>query len=351
MNLNRRAFPWKSGWRHCVLASLLVLACQTQGRDGVDGETHFLKSCSPSKDSCGDGLKCLCGVCSLACNQSSTCEAFGGAVCVEQADACGSSGTMGHCDVGCESDSNCSFVSPFHVCDNGMCRTQSPGSASEGPAPTQEAAPDSGTLVDCPLAEASPNEMLIIGDSYFAGSHEMTAFLEDLARKAGVLAPGERYRDSSRVTTNTLALGGQGITGQYDEAVADSPAKVVVMNGGGADALLTSCAATDASCSDFGAAANAAETLLAEMSANGVQQVVYAYYPDVADVGLRERIDTLRTMLEPVCTNSSVPCRWLDLRSHFGEHDEYFAPGGTFPSTDGSRAMAEAIWALLIDGC
>ena len=100
----------------------------------------------------------------------------------------------------------------------------------------------------CERGTVPANQVLVIGDSFFATSHQITAYLEGLARNAGAVSVGERYRDRSSLLANALALGGNGIADQYTSGVSEAEVKVVIMNGGGADALLGSCDSANASC-------------------------------------------------------------------------------------------------------
>jgi hypothetical protein len=194
--------------------------------------------------------------------------------------------------------------------------------------------------------------VLLLGDSFFASSHQITAYLEDLARSAGVLQVGQRYRDNSSQLNNALALAGNGIAGQYERGKAEGSVRVVIMNGGGADVLGSRCEAPLADCPALLDAAAAAAQLFEQMAADGVSDVLYAFYKDNLDVSLREKIDALRPLIQAACENSPVPCHWLDLRPTFaGHYDEYVLPDGMNPTDAGSRATAEAIWATMQREC
>jgi len=204
----------------------------------------------------------------------------------------------------------------------------------------------------CPASNVSANEVAILGDAFFATSHEITGFLEDAARQSGVLSKGERYRDYSNLTANTLALGGNGIASQYESAVAESAVKVVVMTGGGADVLLGSCDTISPECPLLVDAANAATDLLQRLAKDGVEQVVYVFYPNPLDAKLQAEVDTLRPLLVRVCQDSPVPCHWLDLRPAFaGNEATYLEPPGIAPTMDGARASAHAIWSVMQRQC
>jgi hypothetical protein len=205
---------------------------------------------------------------------------------------------------------------------------------------------------DCPESHVAANEVIVLGDSFVAVNHNLTAFLEDFARQSGALSAGERYRDYSSLVANTLALGGNGIADQFERANADSPVRVVIMNGGGADVLVGSCESLTPDCPLIREAVDAAGALLASMADAGVEHVVYAFYPDPTDPELREGIDVLRPLIETACAESPVPCHWIDLRSTFaGAESTYVAADGMNPTREGARASAETIWETLRRAC
>jgi hypothetical protein len=214
-----------------------------------------------------------------------------------------------------------------------------------------DAAGDAASPAACPIGKAAANQVLVMGDSFFGNTHQITAYLEELARAEGFLASGERYRDNSRVTANTLSGGASGIAGQYAAAIADAKVSVVVMDGGGADALGATCDPFDSSCLDLVNAVDQAAELLAQMATDGVEQVVYAFYPDPTDTALRQKLDALRTPMEAACSAAPLKCDWLDLRAVFSGHDDYLAADGALPSASGSEASAAAIWELLQEPC
>jgi len=99
------------------LATLSLVAC-AKSTSGGSSETHFLALCNAS---CDEGLSCVCGICSEACDGDGACEDLNSeASCqVAAGDACG---TPRVCDVQCSDDDDCSDVSSDHVCDGGRCR-------------------------------------------------------------------------------------------------------------------------------------------------------------------------------------------------------------------------------------
>jgi hypothetical protein len=193
--------------------------------------------------------------------------------------------------------------------------------------------------------------VLVIGDSFFAISHQVTAYIEQYAREAGVLAVGERYRDNSATINNALAMGGNGITAQYTRGVEEGDVRVVIMDGGGPDVLLSACPAPVEACPALLAAADAAQALLDQMAADGVTDVVYAFYPDPVDAAMLERMDALRELIEPICAASTVPCHWVDLRTSLTGGAEHLSPDGLIPTDVGSQVSASAIWGVMRQEC
>lgn len=320
-----------------LVLALLITECRSAGEDPTGGETHFLKACALDSRACGSELVCLCGVCSLPCNDEASCGALPGASCALPGEtATCTLATTGHCDVGCADDAECATVSGAHRCVGGVCR-------ASDPAPS-----------DCPATQVTvtANHVLVIGDSFFATGHRVAAFLEESARQSGALLPGERYRDGSSLLDNTLALLGAGIEQQYATASAESPVGAVLMTGGGADLLLGSCDELTPDCPLLVAAADAAQTLLARMADDGVEHVVYAFYPNPLDAALRAEVDALRPLIASACEASPVPCHWLDLRPVFeGKYDRYVEDDGINPTPDGAQAAARAIWDTMEQAC
>src|SRR6478736_3073540 len=331
-----------------VLALLFAaFSCQRQHDDPTGRETHFLVRCVPGSNTCGSGLSCVCGVCTLPCSERAVCEPLPAAACVASSNdaACGAAMTTGHCDVACLIDADCSVLSQRHRCQLGACRADSPSGQAADAGGSDASA--------CIRGAISANQLLVIGDSFIAASHQITAYLEGLARDAGTLPAGARYRDNSRLAVNTLANGG--IADEYAAAIAEAEVKVVIMNGGGADALVGACDTVDASCPPIAAAATAARELLAKMAADGVSNVVYVFYPDpVKDTtpNLRAKVDALRPLIESACEASSVRCNFLDLRPIFADHyPDYIQADGMNPTSAGSQAAAQAIWAVMQNEC
>jgi hypothetical protein len=336
-----------------LLAVVLGVACQSEP-DEAGGETHFLRSCSIDGGSCGGGLACLCGVCTVPCELQAQCSSFPAAQCTTPPTS--SCGRL--CAVACGRDEDCAVLSTEHRCLGGLCRAGSDegengGEGGEGPGPATGGQPaGSGGSSACNTPDAAANEVVILGDSFFAANHQVTAYLEDQGRSEGILSPGERYRDYSRVTQNSLALGGKGILAQYSAAAEEAPVTVAIMNGGGADILIGICETTDAECPVLTAAASAFSEVLTAMSDDGVSHVVFVGYPDPTPPAARAKLDVLRPMLEEACAASAAPCLWVDLRPDFaGHYAEYVQPDGLNPTPAGAEVAARAIARAMSEAC
>ena len=96
----------------------------------------------------------------------------------------------------------------------------------------------------------------------------------------------------------------------------------------------------------------AAEGLQAQMAQDGVEDVVWFFYPDPTDDTLRAKMDVLRPLLQGVCEGSAAPCHWLDLRPTFaGHYSEYMLPEAILPTDAGAQATAAAIWSTMQQEC
>jgi hypothetical protein len=336
ISANETQRPGSGAFAFALLLTILffVLCCGSTSTDPTGGETHFLKVCDPQGADCGEGLACLCGVCSVSCAADTACEGHASAQCLAAGDAatCAGAESANYCDVSCRLDADCAAISPTHRCEQGRCRAP---------------------LGACPRGDTAASQVVVLGDSFFAtGMHQITASLEALALNAGVLGADDHYRDNSNVTENSLANPGAGIASQYALAVADAPVKVVIMNGGGADALIGSCDVATPDCPLLVDAAAAARLLFGQMAGDGVEQIVYAYYPDPIEPTLQDKIDALRPLIRDACAESPVPCAFLDLRPAFDSHyDDYVLPDGMNPNAQGAAATAAAIWTLMQLNC
>lgn len=199
---------------------------------------------------------------------------------------------------------------------------------------------------ECVKGQTKGNQVAVIGESFIAASHGITRQIEMNAKAAGSLAQNERYVDNS-VSGTTLAGNDQNsIPNQYKRAAQSNDIKYVLMDGGGNDCLLKS---------NGDAALAAAEELFKTMAADGVEKVVYFFYPDplgmFASGNLKPCLDALRPKMKALCEGSTAPkCYWLDLRTVWEGHNEY-TQDGIHPTPAGDKATGDAIWEVMKANC
>jgi len=218
-----------------------------------------------------------------------------------------------------------------------------------------KAAGGAGGAPACEKGMTKGKDVLLIGDSFIALSHDITKDLIALARADGALAASDSYRDNS--VSGTQLHGGISpqIPQQYANGEKDAPAKVVIMDGGGNDMLNNTCSdPPTASCQAIQDAVQAVKDLFVQMGKDGVGTVVYFFYPEnQKNATQRAKVDVLRAQLQDVCYSSASPkCYGVDLRPVFDGHfDEYVLSDGIHPTAAGSQATADAIWATMKDNC
>jgi hypothetical protein len=240
-----------------------------------------------------------------------------------------------HCDVPCNVNGDCAVVSRDHNCVAGFCRDD----GGQG-----------GAAGACATGQVAGDEVLFLGDRLMS-TGEIRTNLEALAREAGALAAGENYRDNTDPDINWLAQDGNAILEQYATAAAQAPVRVVITDGGGTDILSSSCEPLDSSCPTIENAVAGAEALFERLAEDGVLHAVYVFYPDIPDAQLRAETDVLRPLMQQACSDSPLPCHFLDLRPVFADHPEFLSGGGLSPTSEGARATAEAIWSLMRERC
>jgi len=226
--------------------------------------------------------------------------------------------------------------------------------------------------VSRPPCMASPNQVVVIGDSYINWvSHTFPA---DLTREAGVT-----YR---LYAVGAAAMGSGGLSlipPQFDQAVAADPNIIAaVMDGGGNDILvpdavqfpqggdcrqlLTSPMIPD--CQKIvQKAVDKAVELMNTAADKGVKDVVYFFYPHVPEGTLiggahpNAILDYALPMVKSTCdgararTGGRLTCHFLDLIPVFDGHPDWFAFTDIHPNPTGSAAMAKAVWAIMKDRC
>lgn len=109
---------------------LVVAACGGASSVSSNSETHFLGLCSANE--CGEGLSCICGVCTVTCDPAASCGALNAnAICTTpSSSSCGDDTQPSVCDVDCDDDSECASLGDDFRCLAGVCRP--PGCVHEG---------------------------------------------------------------------------------------------------------------------------------------------------------------------------------------------------------------------------
>jgi hypothetical protein len=323
-----------------ALVLTLFMACGGGASESEGSETHFLRSCELG---CAAAESCVCGVCTKSCERAEQCATLSGAAsCVASGPRvaelrCPTSTVARSCDVECVQASDCAHLGGDFSCWSGFCRSEQP----VGVAPRS-----------CTAPALASSELLVMGDSLI----ELTPFvanIEALALEANLLASGEHYLSTASSLMSFIATGPFSIDAQYTSARAEGVPRVAVFDGGATDVLNDECGSTPrADCRAIEGAVAGAEQLLTRLAEDGVEHVVYFFYPDVLDhPTLRASLDVMRPLMQNVCGKSSVACHWLDLRPIFAEHPEFIGPDGIVFSESGAKAAATAVFALLRERC
>jgi hypothetical protein len=192
----------------------------------------------------------------------------------------------------------------------------------------------------------------VLGDSLI----ELTSFtarLEQHATEAGALADGQHFRQKASALLSRMAEGALSIKENYLAAKQDGAARVVVMDGGETDMFEPLCTTEPAyECPTVQAAARGAQDLLRTLAADGVEQVVYFFYPDpIGNPDMKTRLDVLRPLIENACGQSPVACHWVDLREPFLGQADYLGADGLMFTEAGAATAAAAVWQTLQARC
>lgn len=195
---------------------------------------------------------------------------------------------------------------------------------------------------ECVVGQTQGNQVVVIGESFIAATRDITRRIEELARENGSLGQDDNYIDNS--VSGTTLINNQ-IPGQYDSAAQSNDIKYVLMDGGGNDCWIHD---------DDTGALNAAADLFENMAQDGVEKVVYFFYPDPVGgqyASLTACLDRLRPEMQALCEGLESPkCYWLDQREIWDGHPEYTGDG-IHPTQAGSYASAEGIWEVMQENC
>ncbi|HMJ14431.1 MAG TPA: SGNH/GDSL hydrolase family protein [Polyangiaceae bacterium] len=221
----------------------------------------------------------------------------------------------------------------------------------------------------CPRSSVNGSQVVFVGDSFLAApTSNIAPELERLWQAAGSAGYSPTPRYHQFVATNMAQ-----IAGQYDAARAANPdIKVVIANGGGNDVLIL-----DRSCLTQAPPGNAGCTttinnslatagrMLTKMVSDGVQNVVFFFYPHEPTSGIFQgnapainaTLDYAEPLARQVCERHPI-CTFVSLREATGD-----APGSGYterglinpldvhPSAKGSQFFAQAIWNAMKSRC
>lgn len=189
------------------LSVIFGFGCAKSIDGSTDSETHFLFHC---KDSCAEGLACICEVCTKTCEDDESCGALtGDARCVAPEllngmRDCRPSDPIDEsvCDVECKSDTECKASGKDFSCRSGFCRESAIGE------------PDNATTRDAGSRRRDSSVISFTLDSS-TDVEEVELTLPDLVEDdasypfvlleptiSGGLAPGERAPKPGEVPAN-----------------------------------------------------------------------------------------------------------------------------------------------------
>jgi hypothetical protein len=198
---------------------------------------------------------------------------------------------------------------------------------------------------DCVVGSTTGNEVLFIGESFIAASN-IPEETTKLARADGHLEANDSYVDKSVSGTWIGNGASNSIPNQYKNN--SNGVRFVLMNGGGNDCW------QGGQASDRTNALNAAKQLFNDMDANGVEKVVYFFYPDPIGsqfANLTACLDLLRPEMKAVCDAQTSPkCYWVDLRETWDGHPEY-TTDGIHVAGPGNVPTATAIYESMEENC
>jgi hypothetical protein len=252
------------------------------------------------------------------------------------------------------------------------------GGSAAGGAPGGDAGPDVQLPAEPPPCLNDDSEIVMIGDSYINWvSHTFPA---DMNQVSGMNI------GNYAIGATSMGSGGIGlIAPQFDTALQTHPnIKVVIMDGGGNDVLVPDTAQfpQGGECKNRGAesptipdcqkivdkALQAGTDLFIRMAEAGVRDAVFFFYPRVPTNTLvggtdpNGMLDYALPKIEAACEGAyelsleinpdhPIRCHFVDMVPVFDGHPEYFAAADIHPNAQGSRAMAEAVWAKMQAEC
>jgi hypothetical protein len=227
-----------------------------------------------------------------------------------------------------------------------------------------------GTAARKPACRTQSSQIVLIGDSYV--NWITHTFPDDFNEVVG-----ETVRNYA-VGGYSMASGGIGlIPPELDQAITEDPDIIaVVMDGGGNDILIPDTLQfpqggdckndpKSASTPDCQAivklAIDTAVECMDRLVEAGIPDVIYFFYPRVPSSWLAEDPNGILEYALPLAkeacdtaftrTKGKLTCRFVDLIPVFEGHPEYFAEADLHENSEGSAAMAKAIWKVMVDNC
>jgi hypothetical protein len=192
----------------------------------------------------------------------------------------------------------------------------------------------------CAQGQVNASEVLWIGDSWVLVPGNQHTEVTTAARAAGAIGPTDDYMIGA-VAASTMAA----VAGQYATAEAGATkVKVLIMDGGTWDTIMSNGSAASVS-----SVVATFTQLLATVASDGtVEHVIYFLMPELSTI---PGVAALRSPLQQACTQSTVPCHFLDLQPLWAGHPEYTVSGSFVPTNAGGSVIASAIWALMQQSC
>jgi lysophospholipase L1-like esterase len=239
--------------------------------------------------------------------------------------------------------------------------------------------------IDPELCHLKGSQVVVLGDSYIAldpsyillDTHPFTRNLEALAREAGALAQGDKYR-SHALSGSSMAYWPY-IPQQLDDALAADPdVKLVIMDGGGNDVLVNNrrCLefssmeelAADPGCNAaIDNAIAAGQKMFDKGVAAGIRAVIYFFYPHLpglANGGIGGGtnpnliLDYAYPKVRAFCeSQTAARCYFVDMRPAFDKDGDGLPdPGminidGIHPTAESSKILAAEVWKVMQDRC
>jgi hypothetical protein len=193
----------------------------------------------------------------------------------------------------------------------------------------------------CAPAQVNANELLWIGDSWVLVTGTQHTRVRDLARASGAIGPNDDYVIGAMPAATMAA-----IADQYGAQEAGPiKVKVVIMDGGTWDTLVGG-----GSAASVNSAASSFAQFLAQVARDGtVAHIVYFLTPELPGI---PGVAALRPLVKQSCSQSTVPCHFIDLQTFWAGHPEYTTGDLVpIPTEAGASAIADAIWAEMQARC